>query len=316
MRFLSLPSVIPGLSDYVITNGATAARNTITGNAATDSALVLKQGSGGFTTVTELFAIKNNAASVTFVAVYPDDSANGPHFTINAMPLWMADGQAVRFYEAASNGTNYVAVASPSSLSANYTVTHAAVTGTNVVAATTSTTTSDAYFSNGTAGGATCRAIAESDLPIGVVWTTVVQASDESRTSTTVYADANTLQLTGLHAGASYEFEILMVFNSAATSGVKVMLLDNDSVLASPSVATLIIGNGNNATRVVQGDVVGGNVQTSMASVATATALLKGYLTIGESDSAQVYLLWAQSSSNATPMNLLAGSFAKWRRVS
>lgn len=140
----------------------------------------------------------------------------------------------------------------------------------------------------------------------------IIQAADETRASNT-FADANTLQLSGLVAGVSMDFEMRLVFLGAATCGIKMMLIDNDSVLDTGSVVEMLIGTGT-THRSASGDIASSNVALSHSTQLSGTAWLSGRLR--PLASGQAYFQWAQVTTNAgNPMSMLAGSRLVMRRT-
>jgi hypothetical protein len=302
-------------ADLIVLAPANGTRNVITAPNGVTNALDIVQGAGGLASTNTLFRVRDSSG-VDFIAAYTSDGTaggfgSGVRFGYS---VTLINNKAMQFGEATANGTNKVTLIGPASLSADKTITMPGLTGTMVVATTTSTNTAHAYFSDGTAGGATCRVIATADLPLDSRWTTLVLASNQDKTNNT-FSDATTLQLTGLVAGATYEFVGLMVFNNSAgtTTGVKVQIVDNDAILGSGCVAVVNIMSGSAAPRSANGDLTG-VVGVTLAAVNNANAVIRGRLNV--SSDGQIYIQWAQGTTNANAMTLLAGSYLKYRRLS
>lgn len=116
---------LTGLSDddhgqYVHAAPATSARNLVTAAGGYQSILSLKRGAGGSVANADLFSVINNDTSHLFRVRIDEFGDNRVQSAIN---MWLDNRAQLRFYETSTNGTNYVALRAPASLSANRTFT-------------------------------------------------------------------------------------------------------------------------------------------------------------------------------------------------
>ena len=158
-------------------------------------------------------------------------------------------------------------------------------------------------------------AIGTGDLPTSVPWTTSVLGTQQDKTNNT-FATAS-LQLTGMVAGGVYEFGYYLGYSSGSTTpGLKVQLIDNDSVIASSMAAMEIVAAVNNVSRAIGGDIASSLITASVATGIAAKFNVRIYGTLTMGSTGAPYLEWAQATTNATAMSLLAGSYAVYRRIS
>lgn len=301
-------------TQYVTISSATLTRNIITSSNAANGALRVKQGSGGVAASTILFSVQDSSSN-ELISIYTTDTSYTPRSAFRTIPLTLDNNNEVRFQELAANGNHYIKLISPSSLSSNFTHTLAEVTGTSVVASTTSTTSTHAYFSDGTAGGATCRAIASGDLPTSVVLTSGNQTIQGEKT----FHDLRTSDATNIKLfeagefGTDYvtfgvsallDYPSGLVFYLPNSNGTNGYFLQTNGA-GQTSWASAVTGAGGSSTHVQY------NNSGSFAGEADFTwDATNNVLNIGSSTATTKGNLTSNSGSTTRPNILLTGTSA------
>jgi hypothetical protein len=137
----------------------------------------------------------------------------------------------------------------------------------------------------------------------------VQKLSDESRASTTTLTADSTLLLPNLVAGSTWEFELMLLWRSAAAGATPGMKVD----FTLPAGATMVNPTFHQGSTLVPTNANG--VITGLVATTTNGALrLWGLLVQGATVGALTFR-WAQNASSASTTTVAAGSWLRAERI-